>query len=201
MSRFHSLTCSSWVSFNTHSQYATHHSRREANSCPSSLENYSANRTPVLELFHYQPHLQQTAVLSTSWINYNHLWKFLYLMIKRNGVCICTAIPIFILQPSHRNNKSAILEVCNFIDVVVAIASIIHRAQHMWINILPPFLHMINLRYNTIPGNHWIVTDIIAYHRTGPVLSRIKHLSLILDGVKTVILRTMATRVCRSFME
>jgi hypothetical protein len=122
-------------------------------------------------------------------------------MIKRNGVRICTDIPIFILQPSHWNNKSAILEACNFIDIVVAVASIIHRAQHMWINILPPFLRMINLRYNTIPGNHWIATDMIAYRGIGPVLSRIKHLSLILDGVETVIVRTMATRVRGSFME
>ena len=61
----------------------------------------------------------------------------------------------------------------------------------MWINILPPFLRMINLRNNTIPGNHWVVMDIIAYCGIGPVLSSTKHISLILDGVKTVMLRTI----------
>ena len=74
----------------------------------------------------------------------------------------------------------------------------------MSIDILPSFLSMINLGNNAIWRNHWIATDMIAYHRIGPVLNRINHkFDLRVQSVETVIarLRTIATRVRGSFIE
>jgi hypothetical protein len=45
----------------------------------------------------------------------------------------------------------------------MAVASIIHGAQYVSINILSPLLCMINLRNNPIRWNDWIATYVVTY--------------------------------------
>lgn len=50
-----------------------------------------------------------------------------YLVIQMNSVCICEDFPVVILEPSHWNNQTTVFEACEFVNVVVAATSVIHR--------------------------------------------------------------------------
>ena len=84
-----------------------------------------------------------------------------HLIINDNRVSICKDIFVNVLQPSHGNNEIPVLEACKLVDVVVAVASVVHRAQCVSIDVLSPFLCMVNLRYNPTRWNHWVAMDLI----------------------------------------
>ena len=84
-------------------------------------------------------------------------------MIQNNSEGVCKNIFIVVFQPPDWNNKIAILEMSKFIDMIMMAACIIYRAWHMSINVLPPFLHMVNFRDDPIWWNLWVAMNMITY--------------------------------------